>query len=35
MQLNQKRIKGYILKNNQKYAQKLIKISHMKNMRKG
>ena len=29
MQLNQNRIKGYILKYNQKYAQKLIKTSHM------
>ena len=29
MQLNQNRIKGYILKYNQKHAQKLIKISHM------
>ena len=29
MQLNQNRIKGYILKYNKKYAQKLIKTSHM------
>ena len=29
MQLNQNRIKGYILKSNQKYAQKLIKTSLM------
>ena len=29
MQLNQNRIKGYILKYNQKYAQKLIKTSQM------
>ena len=29
MQLNQNRIKGYILKYNQKHAQKLIKTSHM------
>ena len=28
-QLNENRIKGYILKYSQKYAQKLIKISHM------